>query len=297
MALTLNKRVWVLAERLYIHTHADPNLEHGAQEFIQFLKQFNTDYPGEPYQDFGTIKGTYTFMSEDNYTFADFMQLIPTYKYLPILEKIIFASHVTKTQRDNWNYYGEYIKNWYPELLSLLKLAGVNIDTKPQRLTYEEAAEKVHAEDFLPNEFCDPFLDYMRKEVNESYKHHLYLSVMFLSRKILEAIVIRIFEVVFPKLVNRQYTPENHELWYNKDRGQYHNFGTLLDNLKDKAGNLHEDKALILEIVYLVKPFKKETNACVHSDYKIPDEAYIRQWKIPHLISMARKVFRKYCNP
>ena len=297
MALTLNRRVWVLAERLFIHARSDSHLKRGAQEFIQFLKQFNIDYPGEPYQEFGATKGEYTFMSEDNYTFADFMQLVPTYKYLPILEKIAFDPDVKKTQRDNWNYYGEYIKNWHPELLSLLKLAGVTIDTKAQRLIYEEIEEKVHAEDFLPNEFGDPFLDYMRKEVNESYKNHLYLSVMFLSRKILEAIVVRIFEVVFPKLVNRQYAPNNHELWYNKDKGQYHNFETLLDNLKDKADDFDEDKSLILEIILLVKPFKNETNACVHNDYKIPDDAYIRQWKIPYLIGMARKVFRKYCNP
>lgn len=290
MALTLNKRVWVLTERLYIHAH-------GEQEFIQFLEQFDIAYPGEPYEDFDTVKGKYTFMSEDNYTFANFMQLVPTYKYLPILETIIFDPHVRKTQRDNWNYYGEYIKNWFPDLLALLKLAGVNIDAQTKQLTYEEEDEEARTEDLLPSEFGDLFLDYMRKEVNESYKNNLYLSVMFLSRKILETIIIRVFEVVFPKLVNKEYAPENHELWYNRARGQYHNFETLLDNLRDRATHFHEDKDLILEVINLVKPFKDETNVCVHHDYKIPDEAYIRQWKIPHILGMARKLFRKYCNP
>ena len=35
----------------------------------------------------------------------------------------------------------------------------------------------------------------------------------------------------------------------------------------------------------------------VHLDYKIPDERYINEWRIPRLIGMARLLYRKYCNP
>ena len=59
MTLTVNRRVWVLAERLYIHIHE-------WKQFIQFLRQFGIDYPGEPYKGFRRAKGLYTFMSEDD---------------------------------------------------------------------------------------------------------------------------------------------------------------------------------------------------------------------------------------
>ena len=67
MALTLNKRVWVLAERLYITAHK-------AEHFLKLLQDSDIDYPGEPYKKFGETKALYTFMSEESYEFANFMQ-------------------------------------------------------------------------------------------------------------------------------------------------------------------------------------------------------------------------------
>jgi hypothetical protein len=236
-------------------------------------------------------------MSEDDYRFASFMELVPSYNYLPLLKEIVFDEKIRGTKRDNWNYYGEFIRNWYPELIDLLKLAGVQIDHGEQQLTFPEIVFTSDEKDFLANGFGDIFLDYIRKEINECHKNGLYLSVMFLSRKILEVIVVRIFEVVFPKLQNRTYSPENHALWFDTNHNKYHSFDTLLDNLIDHAKDFHEDSELISDFVSLVRPFKKESNQHVHFDYKTPDELYISQWKIPKIIGMARKLFRKYCNP
>jgi len=41
------------------------------------------------------------------------------------------------------------------------------------------------------------FLDYIKKEINESYRERLYLAVMILTRKLIECIIHRIFEIVF----------------------------------------------------------------------------------------------------
>src|SRR5207244_12030877 len=125
----------------------------------------------------------------------------------------------------------------------------------------------------------------------------LFLSVMFLSRKLLETTIVRLFEVVFPKIKEGQYSEENHALWFDKSKNKFHGFETLLENLKDNAVAFHEDSALVLEFVGLVKPFKNETNSCVHADYKVPDEGSLKPWKIPYLANLARKLFRKYCNP
>jgi len=291
MPLILNKRVWVLVERLYIHAHEQ-------DEFIDLLKTNDIDFSGNNYDEhLRYTKPYYTFMSEENYEFADFMELVPSYKYLPLLEKIVFDKDVQKTKSDNWNYYGEYIRNWYPALLELLHVAGVQIDKNTQTLSYEELQEEPVSGDFIPLQFGDVFIDYIRKELNESYAAGLMLSAMFLARKILEVVCARVLEVVFPKLVNKEYNEENHAIWYDKGRGKYHDFEVLLENLKDKSSSFHEDRDLVQEFVSLVKPFKNETNACVHKDYKLPDEPYIKQWKIPYIFSLAGRLFKKYCNP
>jgi hypothetical protein len=290
MTLAINKRVWILAERLYIHAYT-------TDKFINLLARHDIDYMGEIYNGFNTTKGLYTFMSEDDYTFASFMELVPSYKYLPLLKEIIFDERVKKTERDNWNYYGESIRNWYPELIDLLKLAGVQIDDDTQQIAFPEVESPPDKKDFLSDGFGDIFLDYIRKEINECYKNDWYLSVMFLSRKILEVTVVRIFEVVFPKLKNKTYSPDNHSLWFDTSHNKYHSFDALLDNLFDHAQDFHEDRDLILDFVSLVRPFKNESNKHVHFDYKTPDQQYINQWKIPKIVGMARKLFRKYCNP
>lgn len=97
MPLVLNSRVWVLAERLYVHCHS-------ADKFLQLLKDFDIDYAEFDYAEvFKVTKGKYMFMSEDNFAFAEFMQLVPSYKYLPLLERIVFDSDVKATTDDNWN--------------------------------------------------------------------------------------------------------------------------------------------------------------------------------------------------
>ena len=288
--LTVNKRVWVLAERLYIHAHK-------AKDFLRLLRQHEIDYSGEIYSQLKTTKGLYTFMSQDDYAFADFMDLVPAYKYLPLVRDIVFDLEVQRTAQDNWNYYGEYIRNWYPQLLDLLNLAGLQVDEQARQITYPEVEPPPDTQDFLPEAFGDVFIDYVRRETNEAHNEELFLSVMFLSRKLLESVVVRLMEVVFPKLVNRTYSQDNHSIWFDTGRGRYHNFDVLLDNLKANAKAFHEDEGLVGEFISLVRPFKDETNKYVHYDYKIPDSRYVNEWRIPRLVALARRLFRKYCNP
>ena len=220
MPLILNKRVWVLAERLYIHAH-------GKGEFINLLQRNDIDYSVNNYDELlSYTKPFYTFMSEENYEFAHFMELVPSYKYLPLLEKIVFDKDVQKTESDNWNYYGEHIKNWYPALLELLHVAGAEIEKEKQTLSYEEPQEESVSGDLLSLQFGDVFIDYIRKELNESYAAGLMLSSMFLARKILEVVCVRVLEVVFPKLVNKEYNEENHDIWYDKEPTIY-NFAII----------------------------------------------------------------------
>ena len=290
MALVIHKRLWVYLERLYITAH-------DKVKFKELLKRHEIEYNNPLYTDFNNTISLYTFMSVEDYSFADFMQTVPSYKYIDLISEIIFDSKVRATRTDNWNYYGEKIKKWIPIVVDLLQLNNIAIDWHLKKLVCKKEDEIELKADFLPYCLSDPFLDYIRKEINETFKNGDYLSVMLLSRKLLESMLIRIFEVVFPKISSGKYKPRNHSLWFNKDRNQYHNFETLIDNLKSKAKIFKEDKDLILEICSIIKPFKDETNRYVHNDFKIPDLTYISSWKISRIINLVRKVYKKYCNP
>jgi len=297
MSFNINQKIWLYVERLYIHCYS-------SEEFIVFLKQFGIDYNNKIYKEFGdkkSIISLYTFMSKENYDFANFILIVPAYKYLPILEKIVFDEKIKQTQNDGWNYYGEPIKRWYPAIINLLKAEGITFNNEKKKLLYKEQREQNSGSfagfDFLPYDFKDMFLDYIRKEINECYNNRQFLAVMILSRKLLENLFIRILQVVFPKMVNQKYCEENHFVWYDKNCNRYKNFDELIENMKDNSSKFDEDKKLIEEICSLVKPFKDETNLYVHYDYKIPDEPYIKDWKIEKIVFSVRNVYKKYCNP
>lgn len=290
MPLNVPPRTWLLAERLYIHCHAP-------EDFLALLRDHEIAYTGEPYAEFGSVKGKYTFMSEDNFAFASFMQGVPTYKYVRLLEDIVFDNCVQGTKDDNWNYYGEYIHSWYPELVDLLRLSGIDIQIPEKKLVVRKADIEEEREDFLAHSFNDPFLDHIRKEVNEAHAADLYLSVMVLTRKILEVVLVRTAEVVFPKLVSGEYSEANHEIWYDRSRNSVRGLDQLIQALRENSFRFQEDRNLVEELLSLVKPLKNEMNAVAHADYKVPDAGYLRQWRIPHVVNLSRRIFRKYCNP
>lgn len=290
MPLQLPDRVWMLAERLYIHGHS-------ADDFRGLLTSQGIDYPGVPYAEFNTLKGRYTFFSEPSFVFAQFMRGIPSHKYLALLEYVVFEEEAKKSANDNWNYYGERIKNWYPELLELLALAGVAVDNAAKRLVQSPIESLDPTPSYLAVVFSDPFIDHIREETNGAYASQHFLSVSFLARKLLEVVVIRLFEVVFPKIASGNYSESNHDLWYDKARGQYRGFGELLDNLNQNAASFHEDKDLVITFVGLVQPLRKATNVCVHVDYARPDADYLRTYRVPYIVELSHRLFRKYCNP
>jgi hypothetical protein len=295
MSIKLNQEIWVYIERLYIHCYS-------VEDFQNFLKKFGIEYDNPLYSE---LKSTgpareipiYKFMSEINYDFANFMQTVPTYKYLPILKKVIFDKDIIATRMDGWNYYGEFIRNWHPKIMEILRGAGVNIDIDNKDFSVSEDEENFGGPDFLPYEFSDLFLDYIRKEINESYKNGQLLATIILSRKLLEALVIRIFEVVFPKMKNGIYNEDNHKLWYDRDKNRHQFFETLINNLKIKSDDFHEDKELIEIACDSIDRVRIEANKCVHKDYKIPNEESLKSIKIENAVVSIRKIYKKYCNP
>ncbi len=284
---TFNNKIWLLAEKLYIHAY-------GKDGFVAFLAGIGVEIPEDLYEDFEI----YSFMSSINQRFVQYMQSVPTYKYIPILEKIVFDARVMSTQSDNWNYYGDYIKKWYPELIKLLEEHTITIDTVNHKLYLQDDAEETTINtDFLAYSFNDLFIDAIRKEVNECYQGGQYLAVIILSRKIAEVLCERILESYFPKKLNGLYAEANHILWYDKNHSRYHDFGILIDNLKSRAPDFHEDKDLIEKICTEIKILKDQANSMVHRDYEVPTEDVVKSLNIHFSLNLARKAYKKYCNP
>ena len=300
MSTFINKKIWLYVERLYIHVYSP-------RKFIEFLEEHNIEYSIESYgglfnfeqsgKDSVTSPDGYEFMSEENNSFMNFMERTPNYKYIRILNEIIFDETIKLTKEDTWNYFGERVSEWYSKIIEFLCLADMLIDYETNQIFQNESVDFDETGDFLKYPFNDEFLDYIRKEINESYNNRLYLSVMILSRKLLETTIIRIFEIVYPKYDSSGYNETNHDLWYDKHHGRRHFFGVLIDNLKANSGKFDEDKELIETICSKIKPFKDETNKFVHRDYKIPNESDVKSWKINELMALTHKIYKKYCNP
>ena len=295
MSLKLNQEIWMYVERLYIHCH-------GTDDFKIFLKKYGIDYDDPKYLELTTTGPShkiplYVFMSELNYDFAHFMQTVPTYKYLPILQQIVFDADAIATRKDGWNYYGEPIRAWHPKIVEILKAAGVNIDNSNKKLSIIEDEDDFGGPDFLPYDFNDLFLDYIRKEINESYTNGQLLAVIMLSRKLLEALVLRICEIVFPKMASGNYNAQNHDTWYSRNTRRYHGLELLLINLKLRSAEFHEDKDLLEQACDAIDVIRGEANKCVHRDYKIPDEQYLKGLRLESAIVTTRKLYKKYCNP
>jgi len=287
MGLIVNNKIWQLTEKLYIHCY-------GIDGFVSFLESHEVKLPDGLYDNFEI----YSFMSTEQNQFTQQMQGVPSYRYIPILEKIVFDEKIKNTQRDNWNYYGTYIRGWYPKLIRKLEKNEVNINNRKHRLYYMgfEAVQIQADSDFLRYNFNDPFLDYIKKEINETYHNRHYLAVMVLIRKLIECLAVRICEVVFRKYDGKGYNSQNHSLWFNKTKNRVHDLDVLLENLRTNSAYFHEDKDFVGELCALIKPLKNEINRIVHRDYKIPNYEDVNKWDIPKLLNKLRRLYRKYCN-
>jgi len=131
MSFIIDNQIWQLAEKLYIHCYETSG-------FVDFLEFFKVKLPDDFYSNFEI----YSFMSTEQNKFAQYMQRVPSYRYVSILEKIVFDEKIKNTRRDNWNYYGVYIRDWYPELIRQLEQAGLKIDDVSSKLSFQGSETK-----------------------------------------------------------------------------------------------------------------------------------------------------------
>lgn len=286
MNSSISDQIWQYVEKLYVHCYE-------LDGFLKFLKNKGIEIPENLYENFEV----YRFMTTDNRGFSEIMRNVPIYRSLSVLSEIIFDSKIKSTEQSSWNYYGVLIKNWYPQALNLIKQDGFIVDlSKKEIVSQAESTTSLNIRDFIEVSFSDPFLDPIKKEINECFAEGYYIAVMLLSRKLAECLIVRLFESVFPKRdQDGKYNSFNHGLLYNVPKGKVHELSVLLENIKNNANAFHEDKLLIEDMCTAARPFKNNANHVAHRDYKNPNKNSIDEQNIPNIINLLWRLYRKYC--
>lgn len=206
---------------------------------------------------------------------------------LIIFKDIIENEDVKRDKDNNWNNWGDFIKEWRPQLLSYLKENGIEYDeeNKTFSLVGGEPIQILTSirklPEFLNIEFNEYFYNNLRDEINSTYKFGLFTSTMFLSRKLLENLVIDILRQKFPATVSG-----NLELYYNSSQGRFNDFTILLKNLEDKKEEFGVDEEIITEFVSLIKPFRPRANSNTHSIIIIGNEEDLLKFDVPKMSAL-----------
>ncbi len=135
-------------------------------------------------------------------------------------------------------------------------------------------------------EFEDVFYNKLRDEINDAYKMGLFTSVMLLSRKLFENLLIEILRIKYPPNQSG-----NLEIYFIKNGQRFQNFTVLLKNIEDKKSDFTVDEPLITEIISRIKPFRKDANSSAHSIIIVSDEKDILENDISQISALLLKLY------
>lgn len=198
---------------------------------------------------------------------------------------------------DNWNYHGDYVKNWRPQLIEYLHDNGIiyNEEAKNFSLTSGETISLIvpirQSSNLIDLEFNDVFYNELRSEINKAYQERLFTSVMLLSRKLFENLIIEILRMKYPP--NK---PSNLEIYYLVNDQKFQNFTILLKNIEERKSDFTVDEHLVTEIISLIKPFRKGANANAHSIIIVSDENDILEFGIPRISALLLRLYLNIKN-
>ncbi len=117
---------------------------------------------------------------------------------------------------------------------------------------------------FAKYETSDKFLKAHLDEINKTYTYSCYTATFILCRKVLENLIIH--HILKKKYPTRS---QEHRQKYYAPRGRFHDFGTLLSNLRKSAPDFNSEKPLVERICQLSDGFKEAANDMAHSRYHI----------------------------
>ncbi|VVB86201.1 Uncharacterised protein [uncultured archaeon] len=216
---------------------------------------------------------------------------------LVVIKDLLENNEVKKDRTNNWNYFGDFISEWRPQLIEYLRDNGIeyNEETKNFILTSGEPipliAPKTQLSNLVDIDFQDFFYNKLRDEINTAYRMELFTSVMLLSRKLFENLLIEILRFKYPP-----NQPGNLEIYYVTRDQKFQNFTVLLMNIEDKKDEFTVDKHIVSEIISLIKPFRERANSNAHSIIIISKEDDILKYEIPHISALLLKLYSNIKN-
>lgn len=229
---------------------------------------------------------------------VNFWLSLPLEDSLIVIKDILENESAKRDESSNWNYFGDYVKYWRPQLIDFLKDNGIeyNDSSKTFSLIGGEpiliTTTKRKLPVLLDIEFNDFFYDALKKEINKAYKFGLFTSTMFLSRKLLENLVIEILRIKYPQNVQG-----NLDIYYNARDGRFHDFTILLRNFEQKKDDFNVDKQIISEFISLVKSFRPRANSNTHSIVVISNEDEVLTYDIEKMAALLLKLWNNIKSP
>ena len=211
---------------------------------------------------------------------------------LIVIRYLLENNEVKNDINNNWNNYGDFICGWRPQLIDYLQDNGIIYDENAKKfsLLSGEAISLLvpnrELEKLVDMEFGDVFYNKLRDEINEAYKMRFFTSVMLLTRKMFENLLIEILRIKYPPS-----TPDNHEIYFIRTDQRFQNFTVLLKNIEDRKSEFTVDEPLVSEIISKIKPFRKGANSNAHSIIIISKEKDILNFDIPHISALLLKLY------
>jgi len=258
---------------------------------VEFLSNHNIILKSDYYDGFEVYK----FMSSDNRDLEKVVENVSFLQSLKILKEIIFDEDIARTAKDDWNYYGVYIRDWYPEVRNILTRAGFLIDDGGRKLLFDyENAIPSFICDFLPYRTGIPALESVRGEINNCYNNGEYLAVMILCRKMAEVMIAEILEKVFPERDSSGvYLSANHIIWFDVPHGRRHFFSRLVAEMRGRSSSFGAEKSLVDLICGSINIFLDEANNCAHYSYFGANQLSVERSGAKEVINRIHELYRK----
>ena len=181
--------------------------------------------------------------------------------------------------------------NFQQTILSLIS-SVVEDEKTNNKIIQEVQMDPVgQSSNFIEIDFDDLFYNELRDEINKAYQMRLFTSVMLLSRKLFENLIIEILRMKYPP----KYSG-NLEIYYFERDQKFQNFTILLMNIEERKSDFTLDENIITEIISLIKPFRKKANSSAHSIIIVSNEKNISKHDIPRISSLLFKLYSNMKN-
>lgn len=231
-------------------------------------------------------------ITTDIHASKDFLRALTNSRMLELIEEIFTDPKYEKLRYDNWNVYGDFVREWPGELETALERSGITYDKDKKSFKYNNRAvilnfERGLKESFLPFKVSDVLYTDLISEINKCYDLRLPTATYVLSRKLIENLVIDVLRKKFSSDSSKL------DMYFDTSHKRFQDFSKLLYNLKNSKNSFLGFENVIEEIVSLADEYRDTANKSAHSIFSYGNLEDLIRFKIPDLVRMLIGLFDK----